>query len=243
MPKIIIPIVEESKEAILSQAQFLLGRPFDLVEWRVDFYRDALDIERVLDTLNGLREILGEIPILVTFRTKAEGGMKDISQEEYTALNLAIAKLGNADAVDVEILMGDEIVNRMIREIHEAGVTVVGSSHEFGYTPGRKEMIERLCKAQNMGCDILKLAVMPQDKKDVLELLSATEEMYVHHARQPVVTMSMGKLGSVSRLCGEMVGSAMTFGTVGQTSAPGQIPLEELKEALEILHRAMERKG
>ena len=132
MPKIIIPIVEESKEAILSQAQFLLGRPFDLVEWRVDFYRDALDIERVLDTLNGLREILGEIPILVTFRTKAEGGMKDISQEEYTALNLAIAKSGNADAVDVEILMGDELVNRMIREIHEAGVTVVGSSHEFG---------------------------------------------------------------------------------------------------------------
>ena len=142
----------------------------------------------------------------------------------------------------MEILMGDEVTMPLIRGIHEAGVVVVGSSHEFGYTPSREEMIKRLCKAQTLGCDILKLAVMPKTKQDVMELLGATEEMYWNYARQPLVTMSMGELGKVSRISGETVGSSMTFGSAGQTSAPGQIPIGELREALKVIHRAVEEK-
>ena len=33
--------------------------------------------------------------------------------------------------------------------------------------------------------------------------------------------------------------AAMTFGAVGQVSAPGQIPVEELNAAMDILHRAL----
>ena len=138
--------------------------------------------------------------------------------------------------------MGDEIMIPLIQKLHEAGTVVVGSSHEFGYTPPRQEMIKRLCKAQTMGCDILKLAVMPQNKQDVKELLSATEEMYHNYAHQPLVTMSMGELGKVSRISGETVGSSMTFGSAGQASAPGQIPLEELREALHVIHKAVAEK-
>ena len=91
-----------------------------------------------------------------------------------------------------------------------------------------------------MGCDILKIAVMPNSKQDVLTLLSATEEMYRAHAHQPLVTMSMGGQGVISRLCGEVFGSSMTFGAVGQTSAPGQIPMERLNSMLEMLHQSMQ---
>jgi len=34
-------------------------------------------------------------------------------------------------------------------------------------------------------------------------------------------------------------GSAATFGSVGKGSAPGQIPVEQLAQALEILHGAL----
>ena len=51
---------------------------------------------------------------------------------------------------------------------------------------------------------------------------------------QPVVTMSMSKLGAVSRITGEVFGSALTFGTVGEASAPGQIPVKQLTEYLEF---------
>lgn len=46
---------------------------------------------RVVDTARELNEALGEIPILFTFRTKREGGEKEIGMEDYTALNRAVA--------------------------------------------------------------------------------------------------------------------------------------------------------
>ena len=73
---------------------------------------------------------------------------------------------------------------------------------------------------------------------DVQQLLDATQEMSGKYADRPIITMSMGA-GVVSRLCGEYFGSAMTFGAVGQVSAPGQIPVEELNAAMDILHRAL----
>ena len=43
----------------------------------------------------------------------------------------------------------------------------------------------------------------------------------------------------ISRLCGECFGSAATFGMIGQASAPGQIPTQQLTEVLSILHQAL----
>ena len=97
-----------------------------------------------------------------------------------------------------------------------------GSSHEFHRTPEHAELIYRLRKMQDMGADILKVAVMPQNKADVLTLLSATEEMYRLYAQRPLLTMSMASDGVISRLCGEVFGSAATFGMVGQGSAPAR---------------------
>ena len=90
---------------------------------------------------------------------------------------------------------------------------------------------------QELGADILKIAVMPQNSRDVLTLLSATEEMTRLYAERPLITMSMGGTGLISRLCGETFGSAVTFGAVGKTSAPGQIAADELAQVLELLHR------
>ncbi len=239
-PKVIVPIVAPTREEILAKAEQLRGLTFDVVEWRVDFFREAADTRQVLDTLAGLRAVLGDTPILFTFRTKKEGGEGELSMEAYTALNAAAARSGNADAVDVEVFSGDDVVKANIDLIHGAGAVVVGSSHDFGGTPTQEEIVSRLCKGQQLGCDILKAAVMPRSRRDVLTLLLATEEMYTHHARQPIVTMSMGGLGTVSRLWGGAFGSAMTFGAVGQTSAPGQVQVEQLNRALDILHSAME---
>ena len=38
------------------------------------------------------------------------------------------------------------------------------------------------------------------------------------------------------RLCGEAFGSALTFGSVGAASAPGQINAEDLREILALIH-------
>ena len=176
---------------------------------------------------------------MFTFRTLKEGGEKEIAMEDYTDLNLVVAQSGNADAIDVEIFSGDQVVAQNIAAIHAAGKVVVGSNHDFQKTPSQADLIYRLRKMQDMGADLPKIAVMPQNKADVLTLLSATEEMSRNYADRPIITMSMAADGVLSRLCGEIFGSAMTFGTVGQASAPGQIPVEQLNSVTGIIHSAL----
>lgn len=237
-PKIIVPIVAKSSGEILAKAEDIKGLDIDVVEWRVDFYDGALADGDVLDTLKRLNTALGNIPILFTFRTKREGGMLDITADHYTELNVAVARSGDADAIDVEIFAGDDIARANIEAIHAAGCAIVGSNHDFNGTPPKNELVRRLIKMQEMDADIPKIAVMPKSHADVIALLDATQEMTYHHADRPIITMSMAD-GVISRLSGEYFGSAMTFGAVGQVSAPGQIPVEKLRQVLDIIHGAL----
>ncbi len=150
----------------------------------------------------------------------------------------AVAQIfGQADLIDVELFRGEELLRDICREAKARGVKVIASSHDFEKTPAKEEILARLIRMQDCGADLLKLAVMPQDAGDVLTLLSATWEMQEQYAKQPVVTMSMGPKGAVSCLAGEVFGSAMTFGSTGVASAPGQVSVPELKMALEVLRQ------
>ncbi|MBQ7247601.1 MAG: type I 3-dehydroquinate dehydratase [Lachnospiraceae bacterium] len=237
-PKVIVPIVAATADGIVAKGEELRAHKLDVVEWRVDFYNDVYEIPCVLDTLKKLRAVLGDTPILFTFRTKKEGGEKEIDMKLYTELNTAVAGSGDADLVDVEIFSGDDVVRANIDAIHAAGCKVVGSNHDFFGTPVKSDLIYRLRKMQDMGADIPKIAVMPKCAEDVLVLLEATREMHECFADRPLITMSMSH-GVVTRLVGEYFGSAMTFGAVGQVSAPGQIPVEQLQEVLSVIHNSL----
>lgn len=238
-PKIIVPIVGVTKEDIISEAKTFDSIPVDVVEWRVDWFEGVFDFFQVKDVLKELREVLGNIPLLMTFRTSKEGGEKAIQPETYAELNLKAAETGYVDFIDVEIFTGDDIVKRIIDGAHASGVKVIASNHDFFKTPEKSDIIYRLRKMQDMGADIPKIAVMPQTKKDVLTLLAATEEMTTNYADRPIITMSMAGTGVISRLCGEVFGSCMTFGAAKKASAPGQMGVNDLNTVLELLHNAM----
>lgn len=239
IPKICVPIVGSSREEILKAAEEIKMQPVDVVEWRADWYEDVLDLEKTQEALGQLQKALGEIPLLFTFRTSKEGGEKSISQEAYVSLNQTMARSGCADLIDVEMFTGDEAVSTIVQTAHEYGVKVIMSNHDFQKTPDQKEIVSRLCRMQEMGADIPKIAVMPQCKKDVLTLLAATQEMVLEYADRPVITMSMASDGVISRLCGEVFGSALTFGAAGKASAPGQMEVKDLRTVLEILHKSL----
>ena len=238
-PKIIIPIVGVTKEEILDAARSFASVTYDVVEWRVDWFEGVFDFAKVEEVLKELREILGDKPLLMTFRTSKEGGEKAISDADYIDLNVKAANTGYVDFVDVEIFTGDDVVSTIIEKAHAAGVKVIASNHDFHKTPAKADIIYHLRKMQDMGADIPKIAVMPQNKKDVLTLLAATEEMASDYADRPIITMSMAGTGVISRLCGEVFGSSMTFGAVGKASAPGQMGAEDLNTVLALLHDAM----
>ena len=235
-PKIIVPIVGITKEDIIEEAKTFDSIPVDVVEWRVDWFDDVFATEKVLETAKELQEVLKDIPVLLTFRTSKEGGEKEISANDYAALNIAAAQSGYVDLIDVEAFTGDEIVKEIVAAAHECGVKVVASNHDFDKTPEKDEIVRRLCKMQELGADIPKIAVMPTCRRDVLTLLCATEEMYTDHADRPIITMSMAGTGLISRLCGEVFGSALTFGAAKKASAPGQAAVNDLNNMLQFLH-------
>lgn len=239
IPAICIPNVGKTKEEILSLTEQYKSMPMDLMEWRVDWFEGVEDTQAVLDVLAGVREKLGDTPLLFTFRTKKEGGVHEMDTAAYVALNKAVAAAKMADLIDVEIFTGDAVVSDLIAAIHESGTKVVASNHDFDRTPAQSDIVYRLRKMQDMGADIPKVAVMPQSKKDVLTLLAATEEMATDYADRPIITMSMAGLGSISRLSCEVFGSCLTFGSGSMASAPGQIGAQELSRVLASVHGAL----
>lgn len=236
-PKVIVPIVARDAAGIIAKGKELTAYTMDVVEWRVDFYEDVMNIGKVLEVAKELREALGDIAILFTFRTKKEGGEREIDMASYTALNKAVAESGYVDAVDVEVFSGDDVVRENIANIHAAGKVVIGSNHDFHKTPDKSDLLYRLRKMQDLDVDIPKIAVMPQSLADVAVLQDATQEMATRYADRPIITMSMGSMGVATRIVGEAFGSSMTFGAVGQVSAPGQIPVQDLQTAMDILHK------
>ena len=236
-PKICVPALGSCEAEVLASAQAAMDCRPDVVEWRLDWLRQPEDWGEVSQTLGQLRMLLGDTPLLCTFRSAREGGERELAPDYYVDLLCRIMRTKNADLVDVELFSGDEVVGQIVDCAHKTGVATVGSSHDFHQTPPKAEIVSRLERMATLGCDIAKIAVMPQNPRDVLTLLSATEQMHTKHPELPIITMSMGQLGLVSRLCGEVFGSALTFGAAGQASAPGQAPVQELRQVLNLLHR------
>lgn len=239
IPKICVPIVGKTRNEILAAADSFESVKKDVVEWRADWFDGVFDFAQVEAVLKELRRVLGNTPILFTFRTSNEGGEKAIEPAAYAELNKRAAATGLIDLVDVEAFTGDEVVRDIIESAHESGVVVVASNHDFEKTPEKDEIVRRLRKMQELDADIPKIAVMPQSRKDVLTLLSATEEMASEYADRPIITMSMSATGLISRLCGECFGSALTFGAVGKASAPGQMNASDLSEILNLIHTSL----
>ena len=241
MPKICLPLTAAGFGELRKQARKLREVMPDLVEWRAD-YLNALSPEMVRQGLALLAEDMGEIPILFTIRTIQEGGLASYQREDYGDCCLAAAESGMASLIDVEVLPDRAYKVGLIRQLQEKGTGVIGSSHDFRKTPSREALLTRLKDLEQSGADILKLAVMPQCEEDVSHLMEA-----VRHFRglspKPVIAMPMGELGRPARIYGEEYGSCLTFGKVGEASAPGQMEIGELRRELVNIHKRMETGG
>lgn len=234
LPKICIPLTGKNITSILDEINDLNQVDHDLAELRIDFYEDVDDFSKVVDLLKKIREIYFK-PLLFTFRTKKEGGVHDMSEENYFELIHMAIDSGLINMVDIELFSHEESLRKAVAFAHEKHIKVVMSNHDFHKTPDKDEIIKRLVKMQENGADISKIAVMPTCNDDVLELLSATMEVKNKYGF-PCITMSMGRLGAITRLSGELFGSCMTFAVVKNTSAPGQISAAKVKEVLDLLH-------
>lgn len=236
IPKIVVPMVGKTSQELIEEAKIVANCGADIIEWRVDFFEEVKQIDAVISVGKKIRQLLSNIPILFTFRTKEEGGETELSTEDYVELNQVIISEALFELNDIELFIGDKHVAQLVSCANDKQVKVVMCNHDFDQTPSKQEIVHRLKKMQELGADICKIAVMPNNTTDVLTLLDATNEMQISFANRPIVTMSMGQLGMISRVSGETFGSALTFGSAQTASAPGQVPVSELRNILTTLH-------
>ena len=239
MPKICVPLTGRNREEILRQAAEAAVCGAEIAEWRADYWEEPRRREKLEELLFALSVKLSGLPLLFTVRTEAEGGRRAFSASEYMEWNQIAADSGKADLIDVEYLQEPELYGGLIRRLKARGAVVIASSHDFAKTDPSPLLLEKLRCLDASGADILKLAVMPEDAADTRRLMAVVKEFVSGETSRPVIAMAMGKAGEASRVEGQLFGSALTFGTAGEASAPGQLPVGELRRRLEEVRRKL----
>lgn len=233
-PKICVPIVAFLRDEIMERAKEIASLPVEMVEWRVDYYA-GYEYE-IPSIVTELKKQLRDKELIVTIRTEMEGGEPNGSRFAYFDTIEKLLQQGQADYVDIEVARDEERTGDLCHCYKDSHTKVIGSYHDFGQTPSEAEIVSRLTKAKECGCGVGKLACMPRNREDVDTLLNATAKMKEKYPHFPLITMSMGELGENSRLYGGLYGSEVSFGCVGQTSAPGQVPYEKMRKVFDRIY-------
>lgn len=235
-PLICVSVMDSKKEDIVAEVKRLVENHAEMIEWRVDAFEGV-------ESPNAVREVLKEIAPLVkdtifvfTFRSKEQGGLCSLDSEKVYDLHQVAAESKVVDFIDVEYFYTED-ADVEIYDLQRMGTKIITSHHDFHETPSSDVLFMLLEQMKHSNADVVKLAMMPNSTDDVLRLLSETNHFHKRYPNQPLITMSMGKLGVVSRVCGETFGSCVTFGAGKNASAPGQIPMDELQQILEALRQ------
>lgn len=239
LPYICTPIIGKNDDELMAELRKIVPKKPDIIEWRVDFYDEIDNIEKVLLSAEMISKNINNIPILFTIRSSKEGGEDiSLSEEGIVELLTTVCKTDYIQMIDFEGSNNPENIKQLRKVSKEHQKKLILSYHNFEVTPEKTEICKRLLLAEFYGADMAKAAVMPNNKKDVLALLEVTRELS-ETMNIPLITMSMGGLGSVSRILGWVYGSAVTFAVGEKSSAPGQIPLEDLRQVIEITKKSM----
>jgi 3-dehydroquinate dehydratase-1 len=240
-PLICAPIVAGQREDLRIELQHVLEKDPDLIEWRVDFFEEIANTREVLSFAQEIKEIARDIPAIFTFRSIREGG-QPVPINDQGALKLieAICQKTEIEYVDFELSNSEEAFKELRQVSLESQTKIIASYHNFEFTPEPEVLLGKIREAKHFNADIVKIAVMPQNLQDVLSLLNVTFAAKEAVARDiPLISLAMGQYGAVTRMVGGVFGSAVTFAVGESSSAPGQLPIEDIRNVLGIIQRSI----
>lgn len=238
-PLVCTPLVGATEEAVARELAVILPKRPDLLEWRVDFFSGIADSGRVVALGQMIQQQAGSIPLIFTRRSIREGGNPiPLDEAHVFKLYAAVCEAGWVDLFDYELSVEPRYFQQAVTLARDTGCRLIASYHNFQETPDAATLLAKFVAMQQAGADIAKIAVMPRELRDVLTLLDATLTAR-NTLTLPIISMSMGAYGSLSRLFGWMFGSSVSFAVGEQSSAPGQIPIEQLQTVVTVLRHAL----
>lgn len=235
-PLICVPLVGKSREEVLAEARNLSEVAPDIIELRVDAWDCIENAGESAARLAEVRKTAHGLPIILTCRGHWEGGVKEVSESAKDALYDHAIGEKLVEFVDKELKYGPSTLRDLKTRANAQNVSLIVSYHDFGGTPSKEFIYSQLAQQIHCGADVAKIALMPQKEEDVLNVLGATLAVRRDFPETPLITMSMGQLGMHSRVVGGLYGSDLTFAVGSRASAPGQIPVKQVREAFALFY-------
>ncbi len=214
-----------------SDAEVLLASGVDILELRVDTFSRCYTEYVVAEAVR-----YAGLPLLGTIRSAAEGGGWNDTEAERLALFQAV--MPHVGAVDIE-LSSTEILGDVVDGARAAGLTVIGSHHNFNETPADADLDSVAEAGRTAGVDIVKVAARCNSPADLRRLAAFT----LRHGEQALVVIGMGPAGMLSRIFFPALGSLLTYTFLGAPSAPGQLNSEDTIKYLELFYGHLGRDG
>ncbi len=191
----------------------------DFLELRVDTFKDR-GLERLTETIKKIRD--SGLPVILTVRSKKEGGRYAIDDKERVKVFNAL--LPFADIVDIELSSNKKLGN-VIDSAKSRGKKVIISYHNFKSTPGVKFLEDLTGKGQDAGGDIIKIAALARGRDDLRRLARVLID-----SPGEMIVIAMGSYGAASRIFYPILGSLLTYGSITEETAPGQFSLKTIKK-------------
>ncbi len=123
--KVCISIKGKDEEEIISNILDLDISKIDLIEWRVDYYKGYDSIEKIIDMLIKIKNNIGDIPLIFTFKNKNQGGTKDISVQYYIKLIKLIANSRLVDIVNLDLVVDYGITSALAEFLYDKNIEVI----------------------------------------------------------------------------------------------------------------------
>ena len=198
---------------------------YDLLELRLDGCTDL--------SPEGLARRPRPRPVIVTLRAASEGGAFRDGEEARLALLEELIRL-EPDYIDLEAAIPAGRIAR-IRALAPQ-TRIILSWHDFAATPPSLEGVLDTMRCRASGV-IYKMAAQAHSTLDALRMLAFCREQQERDV--PLIGISMGPLGSSTRILAPVLHAGFCYCPVDEATAPGQMDARTLRETYRhgALHR------
>ena len=240
-----VPITSGGLERNGEVLKKILDENPEFVELRFDYIED---IQQITPTfVKSLLDLIeSQTKAIFTFRDFSEGGQIELSKSERLKIIQLLIE-AHPQYYDIEMKNDRETLQSVINMARENNVKLIYSFHDFEKTPSYDEGVKIIEKfkeelVNNYAVDfisikkiIFKLIFTAQIFEDNLIPMKICRDLLEKNKYKNVISFCMGELGIFSRIMCVIAGSFLTYASLEERTAPGQIDIRNMREILQTV--------
>jgi 3-dehydroquinate dehydratase-1 len=200
-----------------------------------EIWLDALEMKelnpvRVKELVRRLKKLTKK-KLVIVCKDQVENGRFSRTPAAKVELLAAAASAG-ADYIDIGLHTGKKWIETLVKKKKKAKLIL--SFHDFEKTPPVARLRSLAERMKELGADIIKIATFSNTLEDTQQLIELA--LQLKKKKQKHIILGMGEKGMVTRILGQKLGNELQFVSLGVSTAPGQMSLEEMVQFNKILN-------